>query len=120
MTSNGEEIPRETWQTTLEALTVQREGDSATIEVADLELGDQLEAEQIPFSYVEYDPHDDAVSIGVGGLDGRYPVMLRHVVDHPQNIFIHTSEAGSATIDIRSPDGTTTLVTLSALPELPA
>jgi hypothetical protein len=120
MTSNGEEIPKGAWQTTLEALTVQHEGDSATIEVADLELGDQLEAEQIPFSYVEYDPHDDAVSVGVGGLDGRYPVMLRHAVEHPQNIFIHTSEAGSVTIDIRTPDGTSTLVTLSALPELPA
>ena len=120
MTGNDEEIPQGSWQTTLQALTVQHEGDLATIEVDNLDLGDQFEAEQIPFSYIEYDPHDDAVSIGVGGLDGRYPVMLRHVVEHPQNIFIHTSEAGSVTIDIRSPDGTTTLVTLSALPELPA
>lgn len=120
MTSNDEEIPRGAWQSTLEALTVQHEGDLAAIEVADLDLGDQLEAEHIPFSYIEYDPHDDAVSVGVGGLDGRYPVMLRHVVEQPQNIFIHTSGAGTVTIEIRSPSGTATLITLWALPELPA
>jgi hypothetical protein len=120
MTSNGDEIPRGAWQATLEALTVQHEGESTAIEVANLDLGDQLEAEHIPFSYIEYDPHDDAVSVGVGGLDGRYPVMLRHVVEHPQNIFLHTSGAGTVTIEIRSPDETATLITLWALPELSA
>jgi hypothetical protein len=120
MASNDEEVPRGAWQATLEALTVHHEGDLAAIEVADLDLGDQIEAENIPFSYIEYDPHDDAVSVGVGGLDGRYPVTLRHAVEHPQNIFIHTAGAGTVTIDIRSSNGTTTLITLSALPELPA
>jgi hypothetical protein len=120
MTTSNEEISRGAWQATLEALTVQHEGDLATIEVADLDLGDQFEAEHIPFSYIEYDPHDDAVSVGVGGLDGRYPVMLRHAVEHPQNIFIHTSEAGSVTIEVRSPERAATLITLLALPELPA
>ena len=38
MTSNDEEIPRGAWQSTLEALTVQHEGDLAAIEVADLDL----------------------------------------------------------------------------------
>ena len=120
MTSNDEEIPRGAWQATLEALTVQHEGDLTAIEVADLDLGDQFEAEQIPFSYIEYDPHDDAVSVGVGGLDGRYPVMLRHVVEHPQNVFIHASAEGSVTVEVCSPDGTVTLITLQARLGLPA
>jgi hypothetical protein len=120
MTSNGEEIPRGAWQKALEELTTEHEGDVATIEVAELDLGDQFEAEQIPFSYIEYDPHDDAVSVGVGGLDGRYPVMLRHVVEHPQNIFVHATEADAVTIEVRSPDETVTLVTLGARAELPA
>jgi hypothetical protein len=120
MARDTEEIPRAGWQKALEALTAEHEGDVATIEVADLDLGDQFEAERIPFSYVEYDPHDDAVSVGVGGLDGRYPVMLRHVVEHPQNIFIHNSEDGSVTIEVPSPEGTKTLITLRVRPELPA
>ena len=120
MTSDDEEIRRDAWQKALEGLTAEHQGDLATIEVAELDLGDQFEAERIPFSYVEYDPHDDAVSVGVGGLDGRYPVMLRHVVEHPQSVFIHTSVESSVTIEVRSPDGTVTLITLVARSELSA
>jgi hypothetical protein len=120
MTKDDEEIGRDAWQTALEALTGEHEGDVATIEVEELDLGDQFAAEQIPFSYIEYDPHDDAVSVGVGGLDGRYPVVLLHVVEHPQNVFIHTSEVGSVTVEVRSPDGTVTLITLAPRLGLPA
>ena len=120
MASNDEEVPKGAWQEALQALTLERAGDWATIEVADLDDGDQFAAEQIPFSYVEYDPHDDAVSVGVGGLDGRYPVMLRHVVEHPQKVFIHPSEEGPVTVEVRSPDGTVTLITLGDRLELPA
>ncbi|MGA2306808.1 MAG: DUF5335 family protein [Acidimicrobiales bacterium] len=120
MTKDKEEIRRDAWQKTLEALTGEHEGNVATIEVEDLDLGDQFAAEQIPFSYIEYDPHDDAVSVGVGGLDGRYPVVLRHVVEHPQNVFIHASEQGPVTVEVRSPDGTVTLITLQGRLELPA
>src|SRR5580698_7150171 len=102
MTRDAEEIDRSAWLKTLDALTKEHEGDVASIEVAELDLGDQFEAEQIPFSYIEYDPHDDAVSIGVGGLDGRYPVMLRHVVAHPQNVFIHPSTEGPVTVEVRT------------------
>jgi hypothetical protein len=120
MASGDEGIDRAAWQKTLEGLTAEHQGDLATIEVAHLDLGDQFEAEKMPFSYVEYDPHDDAVSIGVGGLDGRFPVVLRHVVEHPQNVFVHVADVDSATIEVRSPDGTVTLITLGARPELPA
>jgi hypothetical protein len=122
MTGNDGEIPSAAWQQTLEELTKEHETDVATIEVVGADLGDQFEAEQIPFAYVEYDPHDDAASVGVGGLDGRYPVMLRHVVEHPQGIWVHTStDSGpSVTIEIRDDDETVTLISLRPRPELPA
>jgi hypothetical protein len=120
MAKDNEEIPRDAWQKTLEALTGEHEGDVATIEVDELDLGDQFAAEQIPFSYIEYDRHDDAFSVGVGGVDGRYPVVLRHVVEHPENISVHTAEVGAVTVEVRSPDGTVTLITLRGRSELPA
>jgi hypothetical protein len=120
MANDDEEIRRDVWQKTLEGLTREHEGDVVTIEVDQSDLGDQYPAEQIPFSYIEYDPHDDAVSVGVGGLDGRYPVLLRHVVEHPQNVFIHASEEGPVTVEVRSPDATVTLITLQGRLELPA
>jgi hypothetical protein len=120
MAKDSEEVPRDAWQKTLEALTGEHEGDVVTIEVEDLDIGDQFPAEQIPFNYIEYDPHDDAVSVGVGALDGRYPVLLRHVVEHPEHVFIHLSQEGPVTVEVRSPDGTATLVTLQGRLQLPA
>src|SRR5580692_5535280 len=120
MTRDAEEIDRSAWLKTLDALTKEHEGDVASIEVAELDLGDQFEAEQIPFSYIEYDRHDDAVSVAVGGLDGRYPVVLRHVIEHPQNVLVHTSEVSAVTVEVRSVDGTVTLITLRGRVELPA
>jgi hypothetical protein len=120
MAKDKEEISRDSWQKALQDLTGEHEGDVVTIEVEDLEIGDQFPAEQIPFNYIEYDPHDDAVSVGVGALDGRYPVLLRHVVEHPDHVFVHRSEEGAVTVEVRSPDGTATLVTLQGRLELPA
>jgi hypothetical protein len=119
MTNNKEEIDRRAWQETLQALTVEHGGDLATVEVAGVDVGDQFAAEHVPFSYVEYDPHDDAVSVGVGGLERSDPVVLRHVVEHPESVFVHASEVDSVTIEVRSPDGTVTLVTLKPPLELP-
>jgi hypothetical protein len=119
MTSNQEEIARGAWQNSLEALTAEHEGDLVTVEVAGDDEGDQFAAEQVPFSYVEYDPHDDAVSVGVNQPEGTDPAVLRHVVEHPESIFVHTSEAQSVTIDVRSPDGTATLITLTGRLALP-
>jgi hypothetical protein len=118
MTNNQEEIHRGVWKETLEALTAEHQGDVATVEVTGVDVGDQFAAEQVPFSYVEYDPHDDAVSVGVNGLDSSDPVVLRHVVEHPQNVVVHASDVDSVTIEVGSPDGTVTLITLTSRPEL--
>jgi hypothetical protein len=123
MTSSEGEIPRTAWQSTLDALTKEHENDVASIEVVGLDIGDQSEAEHIPFAYIEYDPHDDAANVGVGGLDGRYPALLRHEVAHPQSIFIRASPADEPTvltIEIRSSDESVTLVSLHPRAELPA
>src|SRR5271166_4682115 len=109
MTSSNEELPRSSWKDALESLTREHEGDAVTIEVPSLDFGDQLEAEQLPLSYVEYDPHDDAVSVGVGGLDGRYPVVLRHVIEHPQTVAVETSDSEGSALEIVAPDGTNTI-----------
>src|SRR3984885_13753151 len=118
--ADATEVPKSSWREALDSLTREHQGEVVTIEVETSDYGDQLEAEALPFAYVEYDPHDDAVSVGVGGRDGRYPVVLRHVVEHPQHVFIHDAEEGPVTIEVRDPDGTMTLVTLTARPELTA
>jgi hypothetical protein len=117
----NEELPRPSWHDALESMSREHENDGVTIEVMTLEFGDQHEVEKLPLAYIEYDPHDDAVSIGVGGTNGKYPVVLRHAIEHPLKIAIGTSGSVDVLpVEIADPDGTVTLVTLYRRLALPA
>jgi hypothetical protein len=116
-----EEIPRSNWLEALEALSKEHEGAVVTIELPSTEFGDEYVAEQVPFAYIEYDSHDDAVNVGVGARDGRYPVVLRHAVAHPQRVGVATSIPGEeSTVDDTAAEGVKTLITFYHLPALPA
>jgi hypothetical protein len=120
MTQDSQEVPSSSWHDSLEALTKEHQGDDVTIEVLTSDLGDQYEAEKVPFSYIEYDKHDDTLSVAVGGHDGRYPVVLRHAIEHPQRVMIATPEPGQqTTVDVVAADGVQTLVTFHSRPALP-
>ncbi len=121
MAQESVEIPPASWQESLESLTKEHEGDVVTIEVLALDLGDEYEAEKVPFAYIEYDRHDDAVNVAVGGRDGRYPVVLRHTVEHPQSVILSTSGPDEeSTVDVTAADGVATLITFHHRPALPA
>lgn len=108
------DLPRSEWRRLLDDLTTTYARDDVTIELLTEDYGDQLEAERLPLSFLEYDPKDDAVIVGVGGRDGRYPVVLRHIVDRPSALFVDTkvSEAHPAALEVDAPDGSRTLITL--------
>jgi hypothetical protein len=119
--ADATEVPKSSWHDTLESLTREHQGEVVTIEVDTSDYGDQLEAEDLPFAYVEYDPHDDAVSVGVGGRDGKYPVVLRHVIERPKSLALDVSGPDETTaIAAVAPDGSETIITLRPRPALPA
>ncbi len=121
MTTDSEEIPPSSWFDSLESMTKQHEGDAVTIEVLALDIGDEYEAEKVPFAYIEYDRHDDALNVAVGGRDGRYPVVLRHTIEHPQRVAVSGAAPGQAsTVDVTAADGVQTLITFHPRPALPA
>ena len=97
----------------LDELTKVRTGDDVTIEVLDSEFGDALQAERMPLAYVEYDEHADEASVGVGGRDGRYPVVLRHAIEHPTSILTDSRPPRlPLVVQIVGADGSETLVTI--------
>jgi hypothetical protein len=97
----------------LDELTKARAGDNVTIELLDAEYGDEFEAERLPLAYVEYDEHADEASVGVGGRDGRYPVVLRHSIEHPTSIRTDSQPPLlPLAVQIVGADGTQTLVTV--------
>jgi hypothetical protein len=121
MTPDSEQIPPSSWHEALESLTKEHDGDLVTIEVLALDLGDEYEAERVPFAYIEYDRHDDALNVAVGGRDGHYPVVLRHTVEHPQRVVISPPVPGQeTTVDVTAADGVQTLISFHSRPALPA
>lgn len=107
------ERPREDWHKLLDELTKVRTGDDVTIELLDAEFGDAFEAERMPLAYVEYDEHADEASVGVGGRDGRYPVVLRHSIEHPTSILTDSKPPQlPLVIQIVGADGSETLISV--------
>jgi hypothetical protein len=68
------------------------------IEVASLELGDQIEAQYLPIAGIFYDHKDDLVGVTLEGLD--------HMIRHPQSIYVEESGDGVAAIAVIDGDGT--------------
>ncbi len=83
------------------------------IEVAGLDLGDQVEAEWVPLSGISYDPKDDVVVIDLN--DGA----LQHMVRQPQEFVVEEDNAGIHSFSIRDNDGRLHLVKLKEPRELP-
>ncbi|MDX3077765.1 DUF5335 family protein [Streptomyces sp. MI02-7b] len=104
-------LDRSDWKTVLDRVTARHDGDLVTIEVLDPSLGPQHEAERLPFSYLTYDPKDDAVIAAVGGTPPRYPVVLRHMMVHPEEIDVAALDAPEAAVRVVAEDGTPTLIT---------
>ncbi|MFF5208910.1 DUF5335 family protein [Streptosporangium sp. NPDC000396] len=111
MNQQRPELPRDEWREFFDEMTREYEGADVTIEMVNKEFGDLVQAEKIPLAYLEYDPRNDQFSVGVGGRDGRYPVVLRHAVDRPQRILADTMQHGAVrAFDIFDPEGGQTIV----------
>ncbi len=109
---------RSAWRDELDRLTKNHEGQWVTIELLDPTLGDLEEAERLPFTYATYDPRDDAVIVAVGGRSGRFPVVLRHIVNHPTEVDVSDDGRGLAAMRVVDADGTATLVSFVPEPAL--
>jgi hypothetical protein len=68
------------WQAAADLLSRTLHGQPARLEVASLDLGDQIEVEWAPLLGVSYDPKDDLFEIQLEGVD--------HLVSHPRTFAI--------------------------------
>ena len=118
VSENRAELGRQAWRPFFESLTKEHEGDAVTIEVLGADFGDQLEAETLPFAYIEFDKDDDVI-VAVGGRDSRYPAVLNHIISRPTSVLVDSEAPNVAkTIEVVAEDGTQTLITLQERPAL--
>jgi hypothetical protein len=109
----SKEVDRSDWRKLFELASLGYRDEDVTIEILGDDLGDQLEAERLPLFAITYDDKDDAVVISVGGKDRRYPVVLRHIIHHPQKILADDLPPEIPWVfEIVDPDGVQALVTV--------
>lgn len=85
------QIPRSEWSSYFEAFTRKhvndRTSETVTIEVLSPELGDQVEARDVPLLGITYDSKDDILDVFVGDT-------LDHLIFTPRDIYVVEEEDG--------------------------
>jgi hypothetical protein len=108
----AEQIERTQWEPFLDNLTRFLIGKRAEIEVAALDLGDQIEAEWAPLIGITYDEKDDLIEIALEQLD--------HLIPSPRAMFVDEGVGGIVVIAIDDKDGHRHIVRLKDPLALPA
>ena len=107
------EIPRQEWTTFFDSFSKQYVGRSATVEVTGQEIGDQVEAQQQVFSGISADlkDHENRIAVIVGPSVDE---ATSRTVDSPTEVWLKEGDGqAQPSLEIRSSDGTATLLTLS-------
>ena len=107
-------LPKQAWKSYFEAMSDVLIGKWAEVEVATLDLGDQIVAERLPLLGITYDTKDDLVDVSLGGEN-----QLNHLIRHPSQIEIVEDSDGLRSIAITSGDGTVQVLRLSDPLRLP-
>jgi len=92
------ELQKSEWIPYFKLISTSVEDQSIDLEVAGLEIGDQIEAEWISFDGISYDSKADCIFIHTPVVD--------HTIVHPQKVMI--AEEGDAIVTINIKDEETT------------
>jgi hypothetical protein len=87
-------------------------GEWAEIEVASLELGDQIVAEWIPMFGITYDSQDDLLDVALDRSD--------HLIRHPKEIVVEEDSNGLRSVAVVDGEGARQIVRLKEPVRLPA
>ena len=105
------EIPRTEWQSYFDRLVTEQTL-RASVEIVGPELGDQIEAEQLPLASISHDDHSGRVMIGVGGAE-RYPVVLWHTIERPRRVEVRERDGLADALIIEGSDDVRTLLRIT-------
>ena len=102
--SNSLKVPQSEWRVFFDRMSKALLGKRAEIEVASLDLGDQIVAEWIPLIGITYDSRDDLLDVA---LD-----RANHLIRHPKEILVEEIPGGLASVAVIDEDGTRQIVRL--------
>jgi len=105
-------VPQSEWRGFFDRMSKQLLGKRAEVEVASLELGDQVVAEWVPLLGITYDSHDDRLDVT---LD-----RSSHAILHPREIVVDETPSGLQSVAVVDAEGTRQVVKLKDPMTLPA
>jgi len=97
-------VPPSDWRAYFDRMSKQLLGKRAEIEVASLDLGDQIVAEWVPLLGITYDSGDDLLDVA---LD-----RSNHLIRHPKEIVAEETPAGLASVAVIDQEGARQVVRL--------
>jgi hypothetical protein len=107
-------LPKRAWKSYFALMSDVLIGKWTEVEVASLDLGDQIVAEWIPLLGITYDDRDDLVDVSLGGEN-----QLNHLIRSPTQIEILDDTDGVRSIAITTADGTVQVLKLKDPLRLP-
>ena len=105
-------VPKAEWRPFFDRMSKVLLGKWAEIEVASLDLGDQVIAEWVPMFGITYDSQDDLLDIA---LD-----RVSHLIRHPKEIVVEEGEAGLESVAVLDAEGMRQIVHLKTPLMLPS
>jgi hypothetical protein len=97
-------VPQSQWRSFFDRLSKTLPGKWAEVEVASLDLGDQIVAEWIPMFGITYDSRNDLLDVA---LDRG-----SHLIRHPRQIVVEEGTAGVASVAVVDDEGARQVVKL--------
>lgn len=104
-------LPKSQWENYFDNLSKHLKASQAELEVAALNLGDQLESEWVPFYGISYDPKDDVIEFVLEGVD--------HLVRRPQEVYVDDDVKGLHSIEVVDSEGVRHIAKLKEALQLP-
>jgi len=105
-------LEKPAWQPYFDQISKLLNGKQTEIEVTSLKLGDQIEAEWVPFLGIVYDKKNDLVEVLVEDLD--------HLIHHPREIYVDHGPLGLTSLEVILGDDTREIIRLRDPMMLPA
>jgi len=106
------DVPRTEWREFFDRMSKALTGKWAEIEVASLDLGDQITAEWIPLIGITYDSKNDLLDVALDRYD--------HLIRRPRQVAVEEAGGGLASVAVVDQDGTKQVVRMKQPLTLPA
>lgn len=112
------EIASQAWAGYFDSLSRELLNAPVSIEIRPVCAPPAVEARRLALQTLAYDRREDVFEVAAGRGGPHLPSVLRHLVDHPQRVFVDSDVMRAPiTIAVDGRDGARTVITIEHEPE---